>query len=67
VNGHSDKAVWNPGIWSVLLSDSARPHKTRAARTRALLNIATWELFDYSPYSHDLATSDYRLFQRLNI
>jgi histone-lysine N-methyltransferase SETMAR len=44
----------------VLLPDSALPHT--AARTRALLEYFSWELFDHSPYSHDLAPSDYHLF-----
>jgi transposase len=48
----------------VLLHDNARPHT--AARTRALLEHFDWELFDHTPYSPDLAPSDYHLFTYLN-
>jgi transposase len=44
----------------MLLHDNSRPHT--AARTRALLEHFNWELFDYPPYSPDLAPSDYHLF-----
>jgi transposase len=44
----------------VLLHNNARPHT--AARTRALLEYFNWEFFDHSPYSPDLAPSDYHLF-----
>jgi transposase len=47
----------------VLLHDKARPHT--AARTRALLEHFSWELFDHPPYSHGLAPNDYRLFTYL--
>jgi histone-lysine N-methyltransferase SETMAR len=46
--------------YGVLLHDNARPHT--AARTRALLEHFSWELFDHPPYSPDLASSDYHLF-----
>jgi hypothetical protein len=48
------------GVVLVHLHDNARPHK--AARTRALLEHFTWELFDHPPYSPDLAPRDYHLF-----
>jgi histone-lysine N-methyltransferase SETMAR len=47
----------------VLLHDNARPHT--AARTRALLEHFHWELSDHSPYSPDLALSEYHLFTYL--
>jgi histone-lysine N-methyltransferase SETMAR len=47
----------------MLLHDYARPHT--AARTRALLKHFNWELFDYPPYSYDVAPSDYHLFTYL--
>jgi hypothetical protein len=43
----------------MLLHDKARPHT--ATRTRALLEHFSWELFDHSSYSPDLAPSDYHL------
>jgi histone-lysine N-methyltransferase SETMAR len=49
----------------VLLHDNARPHKSTATRTRALLEHFNWELSDYSPYSFDLAPSDHHLFSYL--
>jgi hypothetical protein len=49
----------------VLLHDSARLHTSIAAHTRALLEHFNWELFDYPPYSPDLAPSDYHLFTYL--
>jgi hypothetical protein len=47
----------------VLHHDSARPHT--AGRSRALLEHFSWELFDHSPYSPDLALSGYHLFTYL--
>jgi hypothetical protein len=47
----------------VLLHDTARPHT--AARTKALLELFNWELFDHPPYSPDLAPCDYHLFTYL--
>jgi hypothetical protein len=47
----------------VLFCDNARQHT--AARTRTLLEHFTWELFDHSRYSPDLAPSDYYLFTYL--
>jgi histone-lysine N-methyltransferase SETMAR len=44
----------------MLLHDNVRLHT--AAWTRALLEYLNWELFDYPPYSPDLALSDYNLF-----
>jgi transposase len=43
--------------------DNARPHT--ADRTRALLEDFNWELFAHTPYSPDLAPSDYHLFTYL--
>jgi transposase len=47
----------------VHLHDNALPHT--AASTRALLEHFNWELFDHTPYSPDLASSDYYLFTYL--
>jgi hypothetical protein len=47
----------------VLLHDNARPHT--AARTQALLEHFNWELFHHSPYSPNLAPSNYHLFTYL--
>ncbi|KAJ4433849.1 hypothetical protein ANN_16161 [Periplaneta americana] len=41
----------------------ARRHT--AASTRELLDQFGWEIFDYSPYSPDLAPSDFHLFTKL--
>jgi hypothetical protein len=43
----------------VLLHNNACLHT--AACTRTLLEHFNWELLDYSPYSPDLALSDYHL------
>jgi transposase len=47
----------------VLLRANVLPHT--AARTRALLEHFSWELFDHPPYSPDVAQSDYHLFTYL--
>jgi hypothetical protein len=47
----------------VLLHDN--PHLHTAACTRALLEHFNWELFDHSPYSPDLAKSNYHLLTYL--
>jgi transposase len=47
----------------VLLHDNARPHTV--TRTRSLLELFSWELFDHPPYSPDLAPSDYHPFTYL--
>ncbi|KAJ4451520.1 hypothetical protein ANN_02984 [Periplaneta americana] len=47
----------------VLLHDNARPHMAR--RTAAVLTEFGWELFDYPPYSPDLAPSDFHVFLHL--
>jgi histone-lysine N-methyltransferase SETMAR len=39
--------------------------RVRISRTRALLELLNWELFDHPPYSPDLAPSDYHLFTYL--
>jgi transposase len=44
----------------VLLHENAHLHT--AARTQALLENFSWELFDQPPYSPDLTPSDYHLF-----
>jgi transposase len=49
----------------VLLHENARPYKSTAARTLALLEHFNWELFDHHPYNPDLAPSDYQLFTYL--
>ncbi|KAJ4447710.1 hypothetical protein ANN_09718 [Periplaneta americana] len=47
----------------VLLHDNARPHTAR--RTAAILTEFGWELFEHSPYSPDLASSDFHVFLHL--
>jgi hypothetical protein len=47
----------------VLLHDNACLHT--AARTQALLEQFSWELFDHPPYSPDFALRDYCLFTYL--
>jgi hypothetical protein len=47
----------------VLLHDSVCLHT--AAGTQAFLEHFSWELFYHSPYSLDLALSDYHLFTYL--
>jgi transposase len=49
----------------VLLHDNARPHPT--VRTNALIRLFNWEIFYYSPYSPDLAPSNYHLFIEMNV
>jgi transposase len=46
----------------VLLHDNARPHTSKDARTRALLEHFN---FGYPPYSPDLTPSDYHLLTHL--
>ena len=47
----------------LLLHDNARPHS--AAQTQELITSFKWEQMDHSPYSPDLAPSDYHLFLHL--
>jgi transposase len=49
----------------VLLHDNARSHT--AARTKALLQQFNCEIFEYPPYSPDLAPSDYHLFTKMKV
>jgi histone-lysine N-methyltransferase SETMAR len=49
----------------VLLQDNVCLYT--AACTRALLEQFIWELFDHSPYSPDLALSDYHLFTHTHL
>jgi histone-lysine N-methyltransferase SETMAR len=49
----------------VLVHDNACPRTSISARTRALLEHFSWELFDHHPYSPDLAPRDYHLFTYL--
>jgi hypothetical protein len=51
------------GVLVLLLHHNA--HLLTAAHTQALLEHFNWELFDYPPYSPDLALSDYHLFTYL--
>jgi histone-lysine N-methyltransferase SETMAR len=44
----------------VIAYENARPHT--AARTRAILEHFSWELFDHPLYSPTLASSDYHPF-----
>ncbi len=43
--------------------DNARPHSARI--TQELLKIFNWAIFEYPPYSPDLASSDFALFPAL--
>jgi len=55
-----------PGLLShkvCLLHDNARPHTARLIRF--LLVDFKWIVFNHSPYSSNLAPSDYHLFSRL--
>ena len=58
---------WRRGKLSrriVLLHDNARPHTVR--QTQALLREQIhWDIFEYSPYSPDLAPSDFFLFPKM--
>ena len=45
------------------LHDNARPHVVRMSREK--LEELGWEVLPHSPYSPDLAPSDYRLFRAL--
>ncbi len=47
----------------ILLHDNAIPHSTTI--TRLLLEDFKWDVFRHSPYSPDLAPSDYHLFLQL--
>jgi len=49
----------------VLLHDNAQPHT--AARTSDLIKLFNWEIFDYPPYSPDLAPSNYHLFTKMKV
>jgi transposase len=49
----------------VLLHDNARPHAM--ARANALIKIFNSEIFDHTPYSPDLAPSDYHLFTKMKV
>jgi len=44
----------------LLLHDNARPHS--AAQTQDLITSFKWEQIDNTPFSPDLAPSDYHLF-----
>ncbi|GFR07602.1 histone-lysine N-methyltransferase SETMAR [Trichonephila clavata] len=52
----------NSGV--VLLDDSKCPHT--AVRTRQILHKFKWDVFQHSPYSPDLAPSDYTLLTALD-
>jgi histone-lysine N-methyltransferase SETMAR len=49
----------------VLLHDNARPHTM--ARAAALIKVFNWEIFNHSPYSPDLASSNYHLFTKMKV
>jgi len=49
----------------VVLLHNARPHT--AVQTNALMKLFNWEIFDHSPYSPDLAPSDYHLFTKMKV
>ena len=49
----------------VLLHDNAQPHTT--TRTNALIRLFNREIFDHSPYSPELAPSDYHLFTKMKV
>jgi histone-lysine N-methyltransferase SETMAR len=46
-----------------MLHDNARPHT--AAATEDLIATFGWEQFDHSPYSPDIAPSDFRVYLHL--
>jgi transposase len=48
-----------------LLCDNASPRRSTATSIRAMLENFNWELFDYLPYSPDIAPSGYHLFSYL--
>lgn len=55
-----------PGLLSwkpALLHDNARPHTAKLVQN--LLKDFKWDVFNHSPYSPDLAPSDYHLFPHL--
>jgi hypothetical protein len=52
-----------PTFCIVIFHDNVNPHT--AARTQALLEHFSWELFDHPPYSPDHTLSDYHLFTYL--
>ncbi|UYV66892.1 hypothetical protein LAZ67_4003248 [Cordylochernes scorpioides] len=50
---------------ALLVHDNARPHAARTTQT--LLENFKWEIFTHSPYSPDLAPSDFYLFPALKL
>jgi histone-lysine N-methyltransferase SETMAR len=63
VNQNKRRGMLISSVPAVLLHDNESSHA--AACTRALLELSNWELFDHSPYSPDLAPSDYHSFTYL--
>jgi len=47
----------------ILLHDNARPHV--AAPIKTYLETFNWEVLPHSPYSPDIASSDYHLFRSM--
>jgi hypothetical protein len=50
---------------AVVLLHDVWPHTT--ARTNTLIKLLNSEIFDHSPYSPDLAPSDYHLFTKMKV
>jgi len=57
-----DETCWPRGF-VCLLHDNARPHVARD--TKALLDRFGWDVISHTPYSPDLAPTDYHLFLNL--
>jgi histone-lysine N-methyltransferase SETMAR len=49
----------------IFLHDNTRPHTS--ARTNALIKLYNWKIFDHTPYSPDLAPSDYHLLTKMKV
>jgi hypothetical protein len=49
----------------ILPHDNTRPHATACAN--ALIKLFNSEIFDHTPYSPDLAPSDYHLFIKMKV
>ena len=47
----------------ILLHDNARPHVAKVVKT--YLKMLKWDVLPHSPYSPDIAPSDYWLFRRM--
>jgi hypothetical protein len=50
-----------------VLFSCTTPHGPTPAHTNASIKLLNWEIFDHSPYSPDLAPSDYHLFTKMKV